>query len=640
MSKDKEQDQNGSEGELLIPHAGHSNKTKKSRTTTPVNVENQAPTPENPKNEEAKPVEVTNTPEASVDTLEVENPLGEPEKQSTPSASIDVTERNFGNHQVPRDLYGIEDDVEKELQKTNFTTSQVELDNNIVVPGGVSDRSPDPNKFFGSVYKKPHRSANPYSHSPENFAQQPSVAPAVFGNIAKQVSSVPNAALNIPGKKNPVLGFVSNNMGKPSGLVIIAGSIAGLIVLILVVVFAVYLPGKPENVYKSGLKNTSKSLVQLEKNVLNQKYFDSLEKQEISGTFESTATSDNVSGIIRGKIDGKKAALKLESSNSDGAGGKLVSAEYLLNPTDHYPNLYYKATGMERIGGEKFAPMSQNNSNKWILVDQAYFKSLDAKFRSIDNTSEFGNLFDYSTTSNDFFINNGKVISTKLQGYFFTEGNPNSVLVYDKFLGKENVDGKNLYHYQIKLSKTNFNSYCKEVVEGTTSQETYAGNTSNVDDVRNSLMAKCDIWSDNIVDEQQNHDIWVSKGGIVNKIKINNSLGGYSEYVLNSSGNKLSIGYNYQFSSDTFVDSYNYTIDYKTKQSSITYNYKNPSQSKSILYIKMNLKPTQNGIDNLSLPKPDLLLKDIQPIESHTVLPSQKPSTNPSDIPDGIENIY
>ncbi len=621
MAKDKNQDK--FDGELIISHHNSSDIQPNQEIA-----QKQPDVISDTESPEVEPLADT-TPEQDPEKVVVSQNIAVNEPLNTPHnnlSSESMSKEELDKHLVPRDLFGIENDVETELQKTNQGSENKLSENSILVPGGINEKPLDPNKFFGSFYKKPHRTSNPYSNNPANQMQNLPTNQSVFGNLANSIYT-PNFNKQ---NNNSALSSIFNKLNFKNNLLIITiGSILGVATLILVIIYGIIIPSKPENIYKSGLKNTSKLLDQLPKNVLNEKFFSAFDKQQINGTFESTASSDKIDGIISGKIDGKKVILKMESSNSDGASGKLVKAEYVIDPTERYPNVYYKANGMERIGGQNLAPMSQEFSNKWILADQAYFKSMDANLRNVDSNNEFGNLFDYSTANNMFYVNNTKVIINILQKYFTTPNNPNSVINYSKFLGKENLNGKKLYHYQIKLSKSNFGSSCKELVDQATSQDTYQSNTTNVEDVRSSMNAKCDVWADGI-DEQQEHDLWIAKGGIVNKIKLNNNLGGYKELVLNAAGSKVGIGYNYQTTNDSFIENYNYILDYKSKLANLSYSYKKPNQTTNILQLKLNFSPSQTGIDNLNIPKADLLLKDIKPIKPSSISPNIAPDANPS----------
>lgn len=232
--------------------------------------------------------------------------------------------------------------------------------------------------------------------------------------------------------------------------------IAGLAVLVLSLGFLGYWFGyhnNPSVIYSQAMSNTNKGYEKLIE------YADKQSKtnyKSYSGDGKMSIKSDGstVDGSMSFKGSGGNAAINAEL---DLGVAKVTFDSIWLENSDKTSDVYLKVTGLKTIGenlaaaSPEIANVISKIENTWIYVDPETTKMLSGT-----NADEP----QITSPTNKELISAAKAIGEVNQEYLFTSGDK-AVMKVEKKLGKENVEGHNVYKYQVKVDDAQFAEYIK-----------------------------------------------------------------------------------------------------------------------------------------------------------------------------------
>jgi hypothetical protein len=139
-----------------------------------------------------------------------------------------------------------------------------------------------------------------------------------------------------------------------------------------------------------------------------------------------------------------------------GAAGTRINAEARFITPDNaaYPDIYFKATGIKGLG-ELVDPGNQSGisamvdglDDKWIVVDHTIFDQMDGGSESVPQLTQ------------DDLIAIAKAVGKVNNEYLFTTDESKAVLKVAENVGKEEKDGRSVYHFKVGYDKEHLKSY-------------------------------------------------------------------------------------------------------------------------------------------------------------------------------------
>ena len=277
--------------------------------------------------------------------------------------------------------------------------------------------------------------------------------------------------------------------------------------------FGYYLPNKPERVWSTALSRTAQGYDKLAEYISEKKDRQGL---AIKGTFKLTGTV-----AADGKFEGKSADDNGEYSGSISAGGGKVNLDIkTIKSPGNSPDIYFKLTGLEGIGdllgGSDETATSAFNSlnNQWYFIDHTLFDQFaPGTNNSTQITSE-----DVSSIL--------KAVGDSTKAFVFTDDPKKAVFEIKKTVGKEKMDGRGVYHYQVSFVKKNLTAYvdslCQNLINSKFSKF-FNGDTDAA-----KLALDCQGLKDDVnkLDEAKLADAWVDlKTKLISKVRFSYSSG-------------------------------------------------------------------------------------------------------------------
>ncbi len=364
----------------------------------------------------------------------------------------------------------------------------------------------------GSSTKVPVSFQESDSQMPANPAvSKPEVVGQAAGSLQQptddqQIPVMPTAAVGSPvvsthivsgsntaGPVTAVVGHHGPRLRGKKRLLAAALSIVLLVGLGTGYVFAFYIPNKPENVWKSAITNTGKAYDMLTEYATKNK---AAKSYKISGAY-------NLSGPFasNGSVTGEVAGQNSQLSGDFAASGLKVGFDVrTLKTTGQTPDLYFKLTGLESLGGmlgaasPQLAAIVGDVNGQWFSVDHSIFdkagvKSSDLKFTKADAERLL------------------KLVGDVSKEYLFTVDPQKAVIVVKDTVGAEKKDGRNTYHYKVGYDSTHFGLYVEALCKRLTGDklvEALMNDTKSVDCQKIASQARANKSTDKT-------DVWVDK---------------------------------------------------------------------------------------------------------------------------------
>jgi len=239
---------------------------------------------------------------------------------------------------------------------------------------------------------------------------------------------------------------------------LLLAGIATVMIAVAGYVFLFYIPNLPENVWNSGLDRSGQALTSATSRVTSKDMVNTYTKSAFDGTFSYSSGSNSVSGTATAKVDSTGATADVTSSfSTDGAAEKKLEAQFIVNqPKDKlYPTLYLKFNGLANLGLGDMGSFLSAYDNKWISIDEEYFKDLGV-------TPADAGKADQQVTAQDVADAAKSAIDTTSE-YVLTSNSSKAVFERQSFVGKEKTDGVDTYHYKVGINIDHARAYCQAV---------------------------------------------------------------------------------------------------------------------------------------------------------------------------------
>lgn len=309
--------------------------------------------------------------------------------------------------------------------------------------------------------------------------------------------------------------------GKKAGKkkkLIIGGAITLVVICLLGAgaVFGLYLPNKPDAVYKSGLERTGKAVDKLVNDNLTQDKLNEIKSTDLSGKLDVQAAGTSYGGTFNSKFDTKKSDSTVTYKNDQ----QNVSVQLLSDLADGktYPDVYLKVSGLSALGLDQFIPQLKDYDGKWISATGDYLASI-APIENKDDSkpNEFGQKEAAELA---------KIVTNTTRDYVFTSDESKAVIQQKSFVGTEKLDeGITANHYTVGINKANANNYCKALIESIVASDAYKKipgiDHGNVDENKNDSIKSCQDSINNDIKDTDTFDMWVDKKTkLIHKIRV------------------------------------------------------------------------------------------------------------------------
>jgi len=321
-----------------------------------------------------------------------------------------------------------------------------------------------------------------------------------------------------PAPMRPVVtGSGRRKLKKP--LLIVGGAVVAAVLVGGGLVFGLYLPNTPENVYSAGLENTGKAfdqLVDYSKTLDNAHYkgaaFDGTMKYKSgqgSFDFDMNGSGDN-DGNLTANMDldlmGNKGSASIRSVHVQG---------------NTSPDLYFQVNGIKSYLDGSGMGALDSLDGQWISIDHTLIDTYASQLGSMSPV-------DINATTPPTFAQIQDA-ETKVQAvnkqYLFTTNASTAVLANEKYLGQTKDGSRTLNHYQVGYNRDHFEAYAKALAAALNSSSLNdwskkANKGKNLSDVLDFTSMENDIKS---AKADYTFGVWVDTGTkLVSKVTFTN----------------------------------------------------------------------------------------------------------------------
>lgn len=282
------------------------------------------------------------------------------------------------------------------------------------------------------------------TESPEAPEQSSSMA-TQDAQVAPSVSSTPTSSVEVSPKQT----------GKKKGLLLalVAGGVAAL--LVGGYVFGMYLPNRPEAVFKRSLVASGMAADKLvtiaEKNT-------SLKTSVMDGTLAVKSSGTTIDAKITGKSDAKNFQYNLATE----LGGQKFSADFMLLSAEKAtnPDIYLKVNGIKSFATQPAMAPLASLDGQWIVADHTFLNNLQKQSGTPTNSLSLAN----QPTTAQISDAMQKIQSVNKQ-YLFNSDPAKAVVTYKTFVGTETRNSRSVNHYTAGYNKENLKNYLRAVGE-------------------------------------------------------------------------------------------------------------------------------------------------------------------------------
>ncbi len=303
---------------------------------------------------------------------------------------------------------------------------------------------------------------------------------------------------------------------------IIAGAALLLMITIGVVgyVMAFYLPNRPENVWRTSITRSGEAFDKMAVAYTEKEKLDAFKKTELSMNVQYRSGQGKLSGGFEVKFDETKinGDGKLSYENGDQKVDLVAKIMSEVVQGSDFPNTYFKLSGFAPLGFDYFLPGISELDDKWIGVESDFLESLNITLPQ--------------TGANENNITDADVaelvrsVSATSVNYLFSNNSETGVFVMDSFVGKEKLDdGRDAYHYKVKINEDNAIEYCKALVGMVFETNIYkklpSFNPDTIKVDKNSSLEQCqESWGEELKG-WETFDMWVEgQYKLIHKIRI------------------------------------------------------------------------------------------------------------------------
>jgi hypothetical protein len=310
---------------------------------------------------------------------------------------------------------------------------------------------------------------------------------------------------DLPGGPTPMAPLPTTKPRKKK-LILAISTVAAVLLLAGGAVFGWYIPNKPENVFKTGLDHTGQAIDGLIQEATKQEKLQALATSQLTGSFKANYGSN---GKFSGTINSWQSATDSDSGIEVAYTGadkieRKVNLKVLTEVAkgNQYPDVFFQVTGLQALGADALVPGIGDYEGKWIYLSNSYIKSIADKTDS-KSSKESVTSADVAALTRD--------LSATTRDYVFTADTEKGILVNQKFVGKEKVDGIKTNHYVVAINKENMKKYCQvlgdTVAKSAAFKKLIADEGDRVQRM-DEFVNSCKDSTDNL-DKKDTFDIWV-----------------------------------------------------------------------------------------------------------------------------------
>lgn len=342
---------------------------------------------------------------------------------------------------------------------------------------------------------------------------------------------------------------------------IIIAALLGLVLIILLslgAVFGLYLPNKPEGVFKTGMSRTGMALDKIVDDAAGGKAYDQFKKSEISGTYELKIQDARYGGKFSSKFDDKQSNSSVDYKHES----QDVSAQVRTDMKDGklYPDIYVKLSGLSTLGMDEYVPALKDYDGKWISASSDYLASLTAGSEEPK---------DQSLTQEEI-KEMAEAVSSVTREYIFTSNTDKAVIEYKEYVKSEKLDGINTNQYKVSVNKQHAKDYCSALINRIADTKGYTkiAPDKKSDEAVKSATEDCQRSIDTDFKDNETFDLWVDKERkLIHKVRFADpeSAGSYVEVGQKyTGGDTIPFFVNYQGGKDSYNGSVAIELNQKT----------------------------------------------------------------------------
>lgn len=374
----------------------------------------------------------------------------------------------------------------------------------------VSPSSVPGSSFGGSVNPSDTSGSSPVVQPSQTVGPAPGVVSTSSASTNQPVVSPPS---NTFGSSGPVANSASmppsgNGMSSKKGSagkkkVLLISLIAGLFILggSASAYFGYVVPNNPTNVWSKAMSNTSKGYDKL---VEYQEGNKDKTTTKIDGTYNIAFGEMSADGSYSSEADQKNSKSRFDV----GFMGNRINVDMLTEIKDSstYPDVYFKAEGIKAfapmIGGSspELTALINESDNQWYVIDRSLFSQALAGSEAEQAQSNQLTQEDVDALT--------QAIGEVSKQYIFTTDESMAVLNANEFIGKEEIDGRQQFHYKVGVNKANLKTYASELAKKLESTEAYKKLTGGSEPI--------DLTGINTsidgIDDNYKADVWVDAG--------------------------------------------------------------------------------------------------------------------------------
>lgn len=269
-------------------------------------------------------------------------------------------------------------------------------------------------------------------------------------------------------------------------------------------VLGYYLPNRPENAYKIGLRLTGVALDRVIDYAEDRKEYPSY---SIDGTATVKQASGSYDIALKGAASETAGNLTIDANIS----GQKIKAEMVAADAaqSDNPDVYLKVTGVASFLQQMTGDTSLSRlDGQWIAVDHTlldtYQKQLEAQAGA--DVKEM-------PTQEQIADAVAKVQQVN-KDYLFTTNDDRAVLVYKSYVGKETRNGRSAFHYKTGYNKDHLKAYVKALGEALNSSKLNDWSKKQADGKNLSALIQLSELEESInkADASKEFDLYVDAG--------------------------------------------------------------------------------------------------------------------------------
>jgi hypothetical protein len=302
-------------------------------------------------------------------------------------------------------------------------------------------------------------------------------------------------------------------------------------IVIVTYIFLIYIPNKPENIWKTGLNRTGQQLDAAIKKLSDKETLQKIQKNQITAngalTLEGSTLNIDLNSVYDSENTNTSLSLENDTNQKVNAQNIGLTLKTHLPKQATFPNIYINISGLDQLGIGILQTADSSIDDTWVAIEQDTWRNLLNNNPNVEN----------SNLTQDEAISIIKDSQEVINEYIFTDDINNSVIILDKFLATEDSEGIKANHYLFRINKNNAKLFCEAYVEKLGSNKAVKRLTGLNDADYGALAIKTKESCPDVVkavDETKVYDIWIDKKyKIIHKVRIYTDLESSAEELSN-----------------------------------------------------------------------------------------------------------